>query len=446
VVIGSGQTGLMLSTRLAEAGHDVLLVESSDIGGSYFYSFDEPKKLLQQEAQSYSTQADIIKQSPSLLKEVHTKIRRNTQQKILGQIKKIKQKLSKFPNLKIMYGQARFTSKNLLEINSETEKNLVGFEHCLLATGKGQLSLPSISGLSAVDVMYQHNSFFGDKYPQSLAIIGFTPRNLEVAEIYAGLGSQVVIFEKREPSVILREIDTTCLNFAIQSLLEKGVEFLFEAEAVRVIARNDKIRVEDSEAGYHDFDSIYVEAQESFQDNLNLSSIGINSDSRGVSCSNTGQTSQRNIYALGQCSATNRPGSYYSNILNLLEKFGGGDNSKSRALVLMNNVSSFIQGELREIPFPINTITLSQPVSTVGLSFRESASRYGSQVKYEVLTKQDQAGFIKIIYNEQSGQLLGSALGGQICTNLLAIAINAGLKNWSYRDYRSFLNTLGYIK
>ena len=456
VVIGAGETGLLVSSKLAQAGHDVLLIEGNSLGGSYVYSYDYPKYFLAEIANnSYKIRKSGIKMDKTWQKDVPKII----ELKLRNQLIAIKTAQKKLENLKFMLGQVKFGGPNALEVITDGIRQMVAFEECVICTGQQKMEIPNIGNLQEVPFLYQHNTFFGDPIPTSLAIVNATASNLQVADIYANFGTKVAIFEPLKAQDILPGHDTTTLNYLIQNLLRKGVEFYFEADILRVERLDStsssntrsQIRVLDSDNQYHNFDTIYCHVNEYFQDTLGLGSLDIKFGPEGIATNNESQTNLKNIWVLGRAAQNYRSNNYNTAINNLVERFGEAgaknDTNRGRALVLFNNaITGLIGQEIREIDFGINKIELERSVATIGLSYRGATARFGSVAKFEILFHNLHEGFVKIIYNDQTGQIYGFAIAGAVASNIQDLCIEIMYKNQNLKDAKSILFLLGFHK
>ena len=439
VVIGAGESGCKIAIKLAQAEVDVLLIEANEIGGSYIYSHDIPKSVLKETATNYYKSQ--ITDTKNLSKIIN--------QKVSLKLKKLKAKITKYPNLKIIKGYAKFVTKQLLEISQTDSRTVVSFEECIIATGKQKMEMPSLNGLNSLAFMHQHNSYFGDNNYQSIGVIGCNAESLEFADIYSNLGVKIKIFDSNDTTKILIHHDATTVNYLIQSLLVKGVEFYFGASITSIKKTNrgndEIVELNDQEENQYLVDSLYTNVHEVFEDTLGLDILGIKFNEGGVQVSDGFQTTLRNIYAFG--SSIQRFREINQNIIlaNLADKIINNikNDTKSRSVVLFNNNSSQ-GGVLKEASCGLHSVDTTNPIMTIGLSYRQAVGQFGSLAKFEIYSHPEFNGFLKLIYNDQNSQLFGIALAGQICEKINDISLLALKNNQSYKDFKTILTTFGY--
>ena len=214
LIIGGGQTGLhiiqQLSLKLGE-NQKVVLIDNGDLGGSFLNNYETPRGILSKEASEYGSSLRIFKDYSETY-TVLKRYRKTIQQKVRSTIQKkqhiLEKRLSHIPNLTIIRGLPSFSTKNLVEVVKNNESNeLIGFEYCVICTGKSSLIDPEIEGLSNISFLYQDSAFLLPRIPTSLAILRVTRENLEVAQIYANLGVKVDIYEPQTQDDIIKGLD-----------------------------------------------------------------------------------------------------------------------------------------------------------------------------------------------------------------------------------------------
>jgi probable pyridine nucleotide-disulfide oxidoreductase len=452
VIIGAGQTGLDLAFRLAHSEQDVLLVETNDIGGSYLFSHEFPKKAFAEESRNVFKFGRIYPANSLKQDVLNDNLKQVIKSRIVNYYKSLKRDLKKLPSLEIVMGQASFNSKNLLSIKTaNNEKQVIAFEHCIIATGLAQMQNPSLPGITKTSFLHQHNAFFGDTIPKTMGIWGITEKNLEVADIYANLGTKVTIFEQQPPEKILPQHDTTTINYTLQNLLKKGVELYFEIdlENIKQDEETEAYIIKDTEGNTYEVEQFYSHVQETFYDNLNLTEVGIKFNEQGVYCTASGQTTQKNIWAFGQAANSIKKVNLNYQLHNFTEKYAlpknAEDKNKSRSLVVLNN-NSGNGSEIAELNVPNTRINLGKPIGTIGMSYKEAVNKYGAIVKFDLIFNDLYEGFIKVIYNEQNGHILGLALTGEVCEQFYNLSLLAVAQGQNLKSFRDITFNLGFKK
>lgn len=419
LVIGGGETGINTALKLGKFSSEVILVEENEIGGSWLYSLEYPFYCWSKEVNSKNETQEIS--------EINEKI----QQKLDQKQKEITYNLQKL-GVKIIYGKANFISKSMMEVNSENEHEIISFKQVIICTGKNQIDMPELLGIEDIDFLYQHNIFSIKEIPKSLAIIDCSIFGLEIAYLYASFGCKVDIFEARNIRQILRFFDSTCLNWTFQELLKKNISFHFETKINKVVEQNNQIKLFDNNKNSFLTDKIFVFAKESFDgDKIALSKIGIKSDKKGIITAQNGQTIQRNIYAIGNSAQNYKKENLYSVINDLCQTFCPPAEKKTNSIVLFGSNSDKNNLE-------VHKISLSEPVFSLGMSYREAETRWGAVIQFEIYKSLFDSGFAKISYNSVNGQILGIGLTGEIAQNFHSACINFLSKNTNHKEVKNF--------
>jgi pyruvate/2-oxoglutarate dehydrogenase complex dihydrolipoamide dehydrogenase (E3) component len=416
LIVGAGQSGLILAESLAKSGKSVILVDQGEIGGSYLFSSEVPKYFLSQKARDFAIalkQFKDYRDTFSILLKHRQKINLQIVEYINNTKEAIEKKLKNLPTLKILRGTAEFTSKKLVEINSETERHLIGFDKAILTVGKGTMVMPKIKGIEDVDFLYQHNIFQFEKIPSKLAIIGFTQKNLEIANIYANLGVRVTIFDKKDSSKVLTSMDSTALNFTIKELSNKQVEFYFKTEIITVKTKDKNLILHSSNKQEFIFSNVYIEVEENFETkSMNLDKVDIQGSLNGIIVDNAGRTKQKHIYAFGQAGAQTVERNKYTNIYNFIIQETNEKSRKSTPLNILSTLSEKSKN-IPEIKTNCTQIALDNLVVTIGLTESESIDKFGTQIKSDFIESKTLSGFVKLVYREESDQILGVCMAGE---------------------------------
>ncbi len=449
LIIGAGQTGLITALTLAETGKEVILVEQGEPGGAYLYSYEIPKKLLTNYAREFSDSLKIFKDHPDTFM-VLRKYRQKINQKISAQIsnyrEKINKSLSLSKNLHLVRGVAEFTSKTLVEVNSDTERHLISFKEVVLAVGKNTIVPPNINGLIDINFLHKHNAFTLQDIPSTLSIIGITAENLEVADIYANLGVKVSFFEQKESISGIKYLDKSTYNYLIKKLLAKQVEFNFKQKISKVSQETGQVILENQNKKKFKSSHLFVSIKEIFQDDaLHLQKIGINYLPRGVLVGHKYNTQQKYVYALGECNGNINHLNKFAVTYTFLEKMKYAHNLSNSNNHIGKVTNGFFPGIYNAEIYPLQTqyvkIETENPVMTVGLTETEAVSQYGSDIKIEIIDSSIFEGFAKLVIRQNSDQIIGMSLAGDFYSKLESYAIRNMQKALAYKEFRYFIKS-----
>ena len=94
LIIGSGETGLLLAKKLLELKESVILVDEKEFGGGFLNKEELPKKILTKESEIFASSLKLFKDYPETFSVIR-KYRQKINSKIELEVKKIRNKNSR---------------------------------------------------------------------------------------------------------------------------------------------------------------------------------------------------------------------------------------------------------------------------------------------------------------------------------------------------------------
>ena len=223
LVIGGGPGGTPAALALAQAGTRVLLVESGrGLGGTCLFEGCIPSKIYREVAARRVEISDAAQfglrvaasNSPAAVDWNAVQARR---QRILAQrAQGALAKAHALPGLQIVFGRARLTGPRSAMIDADGASHAVRFGRAILATGSVPVR-PPIPGVDLPGVLDSKGLIEIPGIPRSLTLIGAGPVGVEMAQIFARLGSQVTLLQGA--ARILAPVDS-----ALAGLLARRIE------------------------------------------------------------------------------------------------------------------------------------------------------------------------------------------------------------------------------
>ena len=101
--------------------------------------------------------------------------------------------MAKKRQIEIIEGYGSFVSTNLIEVNTNGKISRVTFDSAIIATGSHPSKLPNLP--DDPRIMNSTDSLFLKEIPKRMLVIGGGIIGLEMATIYASLGSKITIVE-----------------------------------------------------------------------------------------------------------------------------------------------------------------------------------------------------------------------------------------------------------
>ncbi|PJK13028.1 dihydrolipoyl dehydrogenase [Lysobacteraceae bacterium NML120232] len=196
VVIGAGPGGYTAAFRAADLGLDTVLVERyPTLGGVCLNVGCIPSKALLHAAEVIDAAAHADAFGVSFGKpKIDIDKLRGYKEKVVGQLTKGLAGMAKQRKVRTVEGVAKFISPNELAIENAGKTQTLKFEQCIIAAGSQAVKLP---GFPWEDprVMDSTDALELAEVPKKLLVVGGGIIGLEMATVYRGLGSEVVVVE-----------------------------------------------------------------------------------------------------------------------------------------------------------------------------------------------------------------------------------------------------------
>ncbi len=197
VVLGSGPGGYTAAFRAADLGVEVILIERyPNIGGVCLNVGCIPSKALLHTAEviNEAAEADHLGVSfgkPNIDIDKVRDYKAGIVKKLTGGLKA----LAKQRKVQIIQGYGKFTSANTLEVEADDgTKSSVGFDNCIIAAGSRVTKLPFIPW-NDPRVMDSTDALELEDVPKRMLVVGGGIIGLEMATVYDALGSQITVVE-----------------------------------------------------------------------------------------------------------------------------------------------------------------------------------------------------------------------------------------------------------
>lgn len=405
IVIGTGQSGPALAARLSGADQKVAVIERKLFGGTCVNTGCIPTKAMV--ANAYvahlarrATEYGVTVGDGSV--SVDMKQVKARKDRISGNSNRgVESWMRGLKNATVYHGHARFGSSRTISVNGE----LLEAENIFINVGARAL-VPAIAGLDQVRYLTNSSVMELEVLPEHLIVIGGSYVGLEFAQIFRRFGSKVTVIEKG-PRLISREDED--VSEAVQQILAKeDIRFRMNAKCITAKPRDESIvagvdcESEDREVeGTH---LLVAVGRVPNTHDLGLDKAGVEMDKRGyIQVDDQLRTNVPGIWALGDC---NGRGAFTHTSYNDYE------------IVAAN----LLENEARKVSDRITAYALfiDPPLGRIGMTEAEVrktgrnaliATRPMTKVSRAV-EKGETQGFMKVLADADSKQLLGAAILG----------------------------------
>ena len=304
VVIGSGPGGYVCAIRLAQLGFKTAIIEKyNSLGGTCLNVGCIPSKTLLDSSHHYH---EIIKNAYSHGIEIDGEVKLDFQKmidrknKVVDQTVKGINFLMDKNKITVFNGFGSFIDSSSILIKESGEK--IRFDKCVIATGSKPASLPFIN-LDKKRVLTSTEALSLKEIPKHLVIVGAGVIGLELGQVYKRLGSEVSVIEYSNKITPFMDKDVS--KELLKIFKKEKINFYLSHKVFEVQNKGQSVLVKakDIDDKIVEFNSDYClvsVGRKAYTDGLNLSNIDVACDSDGkIVVNNKFETSTENIYAIG---------------------------------------------------------------------------------------------------------------------------------------------------
>ena len=199
----------------------------------------------------------------------------------------------------MIHGHAKFKDRNTV-VAGEIEIRARRF---VIATGS-RPAVPPIPGLDSGPYLTNESIFDLKERPEHLIIIGAGPIGLEMAQAFRRLGSSVTVLEAAQP---LANDDPECAAIVLDRLEREGVIIRSGVNVIGVAHAGPSVTVTIDTAGAEQTITgghlLVATGRTPTVDGLDLDAAGIRHSGAGIAVNRKLKTSNRRVYAIGDCAA-----------------------------------------------------------------------------------------------------------------------------------------------
>lgn len=401
IVIGSGQAGVPLAARLAEAGRRVIIVEAGHLGGSCVNVGCTPTKTMVASARAAHvarTAGRLGVRTGAVEVDLNAVVERKDA--IIGRWRSgVEKRLQRAgENLTVLRGRARFVGAREIEVNGERHN-----ADAVIVNVGARPWVPPVSGLDRVDFLDNASIMEVREPPAHLVIMGGGYIACEFGQMFRRFGSEVTIIERHEHLLAREDVEISeALEEAFRS---EGVGLVLGAEATEVSSHDGALTVRcgggQQTSGSH---LLVAVGRVPATDGLNAEAAGVELDERGFIMVDDGyRSSADGIYAVGDC--TGGPQFTHS----------AWDDHRILYDILLGRRDGGREGRITP-----STVFTDPQVARVGLTERTAKAE---GIDYELATMpfghiaraielDETAGFMKLLLDPNSERILGVAIVG----------------------------------
>jgi dihydrolipoamide dehydrogenase len=419
IVIGGGPGGYVSAIRGAQLGLSVALIEKEHLGGICLNWGCIPTKSLLNSAKALTTIQNAKKFGIEIkgLKVDHNVMFQRSRDASAKLVMGISHLIKK-NKIDFFSGEAVFSGLGEVTINGDTTL-ILNSKNIVIATGASARTLDGIK-TDGKRVWNYKDALKGLFVPKKLLIVGSGAIGMEFASFYNSIGSKITVVESMDRILINEDIEIS--RFANKSFINKGIDIILNSNLETIVKKKNFIEAKIStEEKALKFDAVLV-------------AVGIVGNSSLIGLENVGVKTNLNHIVVDDYCRTNVDGIYAI-----------GDVAAAPWLAHKASHEGIMVAELiaGKDPRPLNkggiaNCTYSYPeIASIGLTEQQAldakidinVGNFPLIGNGKAVVVDDTDGFIKTIYNSETGELLGAHLIGPNVTELISsYAIGMGLE------------------
>ncbi|AGB39544.1 dihydrolipoyl dehydrogenase family protein [Natronococcus occultus] len=448
LVIGAGPAGYVAAIRAGQLDLDVTLVEKDAYGGTCLNDGCIPSKALitatnvaheAGNAEEMGIHADPAIDLAGMM---------GWKDDVVDQLTGGVEKLCKANSVNLLEGTATFADENTVRVSHSGEgqgSETLEFEHAIVATGSRPIEIPGFE-YDDEPVIDSTQALALESVPDSMVIVGAGYIGMELAGVYAKLGTDVTVIEMLDS--ILPGYDDDLKRPVKQRASDLGIEFHFGYAASEWEQQGDGIRVvaetpdeaaadggsetpqasEEANAEAVEDEPLELDAEkvlvavgrEPVSDTLELENAGVETDDRGfIQTDSRARSNVDHVFAVGDVAGEPM----------LAHK--GSMEGQVAAEVIAGEPSAI---DYQAMPAAVFT---EPEIGTVGMSeseaedagFETVIGKFPFRASGRALTTGESDGFVKIVADQEEGYVLGAQIVGPEASELIAelgLAIELG--------------------
>lgn len=413
VVLGGGPGGYVAAIKGAQYGKSVCLIEKDKLGGVCLNWGCIPTKALLKNAEVLNYVKSSNKYGinvENITFDFGFNIQRSRE--VSNRLSKGIDFLLKKNKIYYINGFGKFESKNNIKVNKIEDDETIYGENIIISTGAKPKEISGIN-LDGKKLLTSKDALKLKKVPKDIIIIGSGAIGCEFAHYFNTFGSKVHMIEMSDR--ILPSEDLEISKELEKIFNSKGIKTSTSTKVLKGAASNSKAKILTEKNGI----------QKSLNSEIALVAVGVSGNIEGIGLNNIGiknssgkididknnQTNISNIYAIGDVS--------------------GPPWLAHRASAQANSVVGIISGkDTRQVDNSlIPGCTYCEPqVASVGMKEHEALEKgYNVQVgkasflsSGKALALGNTEGFVKLIFDQKYGELLGAHIIGSEATELIS--------------------------
>jgi dihydrolipoamide dehydrogenase len=404
IIIGSGPAGYVAAIRSSQIGLKTALIEKKQIGGMCVNWGCIPIKSLIESGKLYQKikHADNfgIEGIDNKKLTVNWDKAKNRAYKLSNKLNKGIHALLKKNAVDIIEGEAKITSKNSISVNNRS----INAGCIIISTGSKPGKIQFLPEELVTEISNIKNI---EKVPNNIAVYGYGPIAIEIAQLFKSMDKNVTLISPQEK--LIPKADKFLENFVIDKFRREKIKIVYHKEADKKIKPSNKNEFKIND---HSFKADLI-INCSWRDAvLPESKLDFELENGYLKVNNYLQTNIDNIYAVGDVNGM----SYFAHT------------ASAQGMHAVNHIKG-VKKEFLTKNFPINIYSspemaqigmTEEEITKKGIAFKETVLPLSANGK--ALTEGNTEGSLRILSEEHFGEVLGVQIIANNATDLISEA------------------------
>lgn len=414
LVIGGGPAGYVAAVRGARLGLRTALVDKREtLGGTCLNVGCIPSKALLDSSEQFHRALHGLEvhgvrvEGVSLDLATMMKRKDSVVEKLTGGVAM----LCKQAGVHVFTGEAELTGAHSVLLRPSGQE--LSAENIVVASGSVPVTLPKIP-YDGERVVSSTEALAFDTIPQQLVVIGAGAIGLEMASVWARLGSEVTVVELQ--SGILPGWDVRAAKVLQQEMEKLGVEFMLGAQVLSCSsgARNKstlQVQLKDGTEAQLEADKVLVAVgRKPWSEGLGLEAVGVQTEKGRVLVNERFESSVPGIFAVGDV------------VHGPMLAHKAEDDGFAVAEIIAGKPGMVDYNTVPNVVYTWPELAsvgrTEAQLREAGVPFRKGQASFGANGR--ALAMEESSGFVKLLAHADTDRILGAQIVGPWASDLIA--------------------------
>lgn len=422
VIIGSGPGGYVAAIRCAQLGMKTAIIEKySTLGGTCLNVGCIPSKALLASSHHYSEIAHFAEHGIEVSGDVKVNLEKMIARKqaVVDQTSGGVKFLMDKNKITVFEGKGSFVDATHVAVEkADGTSETLEAKNIIIATGSKPSSLPFIK-IDKERIITSTEALKLKEVPKHLVIIGGGVIGIELGQVYLRLGAEVSVVEFMDR--IIPGMDGSLSKELMKVLKKQGMKFYVSHKVKSVVRKGNEITVQAENAKGEtvtlegDYSLVSV-GRRPYTDGLNADKAGVKISDRGqIEVNDHLQTSVQNIYAIGDV------------VRGAMLAHKAEEEGTMVAEILAGQKPhinyNLIPGVVYTWPEVAAVGQTEEQLKAAGVDFKSGSFPFKALGRARAGGDLD--GFVKILADSKTDEVLGVHMIGARCADLIAEAVTA---------------------